>query len=150
MNIKELEYKIDTIKYDIETLQMEKTGFLKKLRFLKEKLIINISILIIFFLFLKITIWGNYNNAYSMAFIIVLKPIYYIMIGIYIVYFILKPTWKLYINCNLKSARKAALKRGVNSISENIELCDARISALNDILKKYEEILIEDSEKTIM
>lgn len=146
----ELEQKINDIKYDIETLQMEKTGSQKKLRFLKEKLIINISILIIFFLFLKITILGGYDNPYSIAFIVILKPVYYIMLGIYIVYFILKPTWKLYINCNLKSARKSALRRGVKSMSENIERCDARISALNDILEKYEEILIEDSEKTIL
>ena len=49
---KELEQKIDNIKYDIETLEMEKTGLMRKLLFLKEKLIINFVILILIFFFL--------------------------------------------------------------------------------------------------
>ncbi len=40
---KELEQNIDNIKYDIETLEMEKIGLIRKFRFLKEKLVINFN-----------------------------------------------------------------------------------------------------------
>lgn len=141
---KELEQKIDNIKYDIETLEMEKIGLMRKLRFLKEKLIINFVILILIFLFLIITVGYEPYEPYSIAFTTVLRPLYFLMTGIYIFFLILKPIWEIYLNCNLKAGRKAAIKYGVKSISENIEMCDIKISALNSILRDYEETVIDD------
>lgn len=141
---KELEHKINNIKYDIETIEMEKMGLKKRLTDFKEEIIINAAILIIIMLFFRITIWGNYDNPYSQAFIMVLTPIYYIAAFIYIIFFIMKPIWQFYINSNLKTARQTALKRGINSISVKIEMCDAEISTMNAILRNYEETLIND------
>lgn len=142
---KELERRIEIIKYDIETIEMEKMGLGKKLRFLKEKLVINILILIVILLFLKITIWSDSDNSYSMAFVIVLKPAYYLLTFVYIIALILKPMWNIYINSNLKSARKMAIKRGINSISVDIEMCDIKISTLNTKLRKYEETIEDEN-----
>ncbi len=142
---KELERRIEIIKYDIETIEMEKMGLEKKLRFLKEKLVINILILIIILLFLKITIWSDSDNSYSMAFVIVLKPAYYLLAFVYIIALILKPMWNIYINSNLKSARKMVIKRGINSISVDIEMCDIKISTLNTKLRKYEETIEDEN-----
>lgn len=140
---KDLERKIDDIKYDIETLEMEKTGLIRKLRFLKEKLIINFVILILIFLFLMFTVGYDPYEPYSIAFTTVLRPLYFLLTGVYIFFLILKPIWGIYLNCNLKAGRKAAIKYGVKSISENIEMCDIRISALNSILRDYEETAMD-------
>ncbi len=139
---KELEQKIDNIKYDIETLEMEKIGLIRRLRFLKEKLIINFIILILIFLFLIFTIGYEPYEPYSIAFTTVLKPLYFLLTGVYIFFLILKPIWEIYLNCNLEAGRKAAVKYGVRSISENIEMCDTKISALNSILRDYEESIM--------
>ena len=59
---KELEQNIDNIKYDIETLEMEKIGLIRKFRFLKEKLVINFVILILIFLFINLKIIISKNT----------------------------------------------------------------------------------------
>ena len=145
---KELEQNIDNIKYDIETLEMEKIGLIRKFRFLKEKLVINFVILILIFLFIIFTVGYYPYEPYSIAFTTVLRPLYFLLTGIYIFFFILKPIWEIYLNCNLEAGRKAAIKYGVKSISENIEMCDTKISALNSILRDYKET-VTDGESMI-
>ena len=88
---KELEQNIDNIKYDIETLEMEKIGLIRKFRFLKEKLVINFVILILIFLFIIFTVGYDPYEPYSIAFTTVLRPLYFLLTGIYIFFFILKP-----------------------------------------------------------
>lgn len=146
---KELEQKIDNIKYDIETLEMEKNGLMRKLLFLKEKLIINFVILILIFFFLMFTVGYEPFEPYSIAFTTVLRPLYFLLTGVYIFFLILKPIWEIYLNCNLKSGRKAAIKYGVKSISEDIEMCDIRISALNSILRDYDKETVIDDESMV-
>lgn len=68
----ELRYKIEQIKYDIGTKEMELVGLKKMLRDYKEHIVINIGILLVILLFYSITIWGNYDNVISKAFIMVL------------------------------------------------------------------------------
>lgn len=140
-NIKELEHKIDEIKYAVETKEMEKTGLINSLTDIKERLMINTVILSVILMFFGITIWADYNNTISYVFILVLTPIYYFLAAIYVVIFILKPLFKLYINSNLRSARQLAAKRRMNTISAKIEICDVEISILNANLSRYEEAL---------
>lgn len=143
-NMKDLEYEIEQIKYDLESKEMKRKGYRISFKNLIEHLMVSTCILFFILLFFCITIWGNYNNVFSYAFTVVLKPFLYIPAILYIVFFIIKPIWKIYINSTLKSARRLALKQRVNSISAKIESCDEEIAQLNTKLIKFEDALRDE------
>lgn len=140
----ELRYKIEQIKYDIGTKEMELAGLKKMLRDYKEHIVINIGILLVILLFYSITIWGNYDNVVSKAFIMVLKPLYYAFAVVYIVKFIIKPIYEMYINSNLETARMTAMKKGVDSVSIKKEICEKELSILKMRLREAEEELAKE------
>ena len=135
----ELKYIIENLRYDIESVEMEKAGLMKRFDGLKEQMIPNAIILLLYLLFLKIMIWGGYDNGISFAFIVVLQPIFYALLIVYVVIFIFKPLKEIYINCNWERARKRAVKKGFKSISLKIDECDVRLAALHASLAHYEE-----------
>lgn len=143
--INELQYKIDEIKYDIETKEMEKAGWRNRFKRLKERFCINIVVFLLYLLFLKITVYGNYENnpGYFMifAFSAVLRPVFFIVGAIYVVMFIVKPMWELFINSNVNVARQFAKKNRIDSFSEKMEKCEIELSILRANLSECENAL---------
>lgn len=100
--------------------------------------------MLVILLFYSITIWGNYDNMVSKAFIMVLKPLYYAFAVVYIVKFIIKPIYEMYINSNLETARRTAMKKGVDSVSIKKEICEKELSILKMRLREAEEELAKE------
>lgn len=74
----------------------------------------------------------------------VLKPLYYAFAVVYIVKFIIKPIYEMYINSNLETARRTAMKKGVDSVSIKREICEKELSILKMRLRETEEELAKE------
>ncbi len=137
--------EIERIKYEIGSKEMEIKGLKNRLKDMRHQLIINSCVLLGILLFFYFTIWKDTNNVVSEAFVIVLSPIYYILLILYIIKFIMIPTYELFINSNLEIAKKIALRKNIKTISGRIYASQMELLKLENELNKKDLIFINQS-----
>lgn len=137
--IKDLEYEIENVRYDIESKLMERQGIIKKYKDLKMEFIINLCILGIIYGFMRLTVLQKADNMFTFAFNYVLLPIFITIAILYSAVFIVRPAWKLYVNSNLKMAKINAQKKGRSSWNIELDKLNVEISFLQERLKALED-----------